>query len=382
MNKMNSNPESQSEKIQIISDIDQLKVVANNHFLMKKYYDAIKVSELILELARKANLPSIIREQEKFVYKVSKLIDEGRLGFIEEEFEELQGKYENVLKNEDWEQAHLLIEDFKRKFEKVLEIEEIPQIKELLERDKEFWKEYENKQFILSKQLDPLEIQFNSYIKTNNFKLAQDTLNKAEELLKQLKTSSHTIRKTWKVYKEQINELIQEKDIEKKVSTSLDKISLLTDSYQFEEGRELIVNLNKLISKIRSPQYVKEFELKRKSLIDAEEKYNKLFNDMEKLEIDIRESISNGLFSKAMNECEQIIKISRFIGQQKYVEMYSELLNQIKVKIQKFRQLKEVETIISSLAEQAILALKDENFNKSLVFFKEMRKLLIEYSKK
>ena len=70
MNKMNSNPESQSEKIQIISDIDQLKVVANNHFLMKKYYDAIKVSELILELARKANLPSIIREQEKFVYKV------------------------------------------------------------------------------------------------------------------------------------------------------------------------------------------------------------------------------------------------------------------------------------------------------------------------
>ena len=162
----------------------------------------------------------------------------------------------------------------------------------------------------------------------------------------------------------------------------MDKISLLTDSYQFEEGRELIVNLNKLISKIRSPQYVKEFELKRKSLIDAEEKYNKLFNDMEKLEIDIRESISNGLFSKAMNECEQIIKISRFIGQQKYVEMYSELLNQIKVKIQKFRQLKEVETIISSLAEQAILALKDENFNKSLVFFKEMRKLLIEYSKK
>ena len=93
-------------------------------------------------------------------------------------------KFENVLKNEDWEQAHLLIEDFKRKFEKVLEIEEIPQIKELLERDKEFWKEYENKQFILSKQLDPLEIQFNSYIKTNNFKLAQDTLNKAEELLK------------------------------------------------------------------------------------------------------------------------------------------------------------------------------------------------------
>ena len=382
MNKMNSNPESQSEKIQIISDIDQLKVVANNHFLMKKYYDAIKVSELILELARKANLPSIIKEQEKFVYKVSKLIDDGRLGFIEEEFEELQGKYENLLKNDDWEKAHLLMDDFKRKFEKVLEIEETPQIKELLEREKELWRNYENKQFILSKQLDPLEIQFNTYIKTNNFKLAQDILNKAEELLKQVKPNANTIRKTWKAYKEQLNELIQEKVIEKKVSTSLDKISLLTDSYQFEEGRELIENLNKLINQIRSPQYIKEFELKRKSLIDAEEKYNKLFNDMEKLELDIRESISNGLFSKAMNECEQIIKISRFIGQQKYVEMYSELLNQIKVKIQKYRQLKEVETIISSLAEQAILALKIENFDKSLVFFKEMKKLLVEYSQK
>ena len=83
-----------------------------------------------------------------------------------------------------------------------------------------------------------------------------------------------------------------------------------------------------------------------------------------------------------MNECEQIIKISRFIGQQKYVEMYSELLNQIKVRVQKFRQLKEVEMIIKNLAEEALLALKNENYNKALIFFKEMRKLLIEYTKK
>jgi len=382
MNEMNSNREIQSEKIQIISEIDQLKVVANNHFIMKKYYEAIKVSELILKLARKANLVSIIKEQEKFVFKVRRLIDDGKLGFINEDFQELKNSYNNLIKNENLENAHILLENFKRKFEKVIELGEIPQIKVLLDRDEELWKDHENKQITLYKQLEPLEIQFNSYIKTNNLKLAQDTLNKAEELLKQVNNSARAIKETWQSYKEQVNESIYKKDIEKKVSSSLDKISLFTDSYQFQEGRKLIEDLNELINKIRSPQYLKEFKLKRKSLVDAEEKYNKLFNDMEKLEIDIRNSISNGLFSKAMNECEQIIKISRFIGQQKYVDMYSEVLNQIKEKVRNFRHLKEVENIINSLAEEAIIALNNENFNKSLVFFKEMRKLLNEYDKK
>ena len=379
---MNSNREIESEKIQIISEIDQLKVVANNHYLMKKYYEAIKVSELILELAKKANLPSIIKEQESFIFQVRGLIDEGKLGFINEEFEELREKYKNLLKSEDIENAHILIENFKRKFEKVLELEEIPQIKEFLVKDDLLWKNYENKQFVLNQQLEPLEIQFNSYIKTNNLKLAQEILNKAEELLKQVDSSASIIRETWQSYKKQLNELIYEKDIEKKVSSSLDKISLFTDSYQFQEGRVLIGDLDEIIDKIRSPQYIKEYEIKKKSLIDAEEKYNKLFNDMENLESSVRNSISNGLFGKAMNECEQIIKISRFIGQQKYVEMYSELLSQIKKKVKEFKQLKEVETVINTLAEQAILALKVENFNKSLVFFKEMRKVLIEYAKK
>ena len=382
MNKMNSNREIESEKIQIISEIDQLKVVANNHYLMKKYYEAIKVSELILELAKKANLPSIIKEQESFIFQVRGLIDEGKLGFINEEFEELREKYKNLLKSEDIENAHILIENFKRKFEKVLELEEIPQIKEFLVKDDLLWKNYENKQFVLNQQLEPLEIQFNSYIKTNNLKLAQEILNKAEELLKQVDSSASIIRETWQSYKKQLNELIYEKDIEKKVSSSLDKISLFTDSYQFQEGRVLIEDLDEIIDKIRSPQYIKEYEIKKKSLIDAEEKYNKLFNDMENLESSVRNSISNGLFGKAMNECEQIIKISRFIGQQRYVEMYSELLSQIKKKVKEFKQLKEVETVINTLAEQAILALKVENFNKSLVFFKEMRKVLIEYAKK
>jgi hypothetical protein len=382
MNKTNFNREIESEKIQVISEIDQLKVVANNHYLMKKYYEAIKVSELILELAKKANLASIIEEQEDFIFKVRKLIDEGKLGFIREEFEELRYKYKKLVGIEDFEDAHVLIENFKHKFEKVIELGEIHQIEDFLDRDRLLWQNYQNKQVILKKQLDPLEIQFNSYVKTNNLKLAQDTLNKAEDLLKQVDSSASIIRETWQAYKEQLNEHIHEKDIEKKVSTSLDKISLFTDSYQFQEGRELIKDLDEIIDKIRSPQYIKDFEIKKKTLIDAEEKYNKLFNDMENLELSIRTSISDGLFSKAMNECEQIIKISRFIGQQRYVDMYSELLNQIKVKIQKFRQLKETTTIINSLAKEAVQALKNENFNKSLVYFKEMRKLLIEYSRK
>ena len=379
MNDMNSNKETQKAKIQIISEIDHLKVVVNNHVLMKKYYEAIKVSEAILELAKKANLSSIITEQEQFILRISKLIDESKIGFIDENFEELNEKYEKYLKNEDIEAAHDLIVIFQNKYQKLIDLTSISQIKKLLEKDKKLWEKFNKEQDSLKKRLEPLEIQFSSYIKTNNIKLAQDSLDKAEEIL--ILVKSKAIKEMWNEFKRRLNELKTKKDLEEKVSTSLNKISTYTDSYQFKEGRDLIDDLTQLMNKIKSSDYLKQFELKKRALIDAEEKYNKLFNDIESLETSIRNNISSGSFSDAMNNCEQIVKISRFIGQDKYVEMYSHLLKEIKDRIRKYRRLEDVKNIIGSIAEQALIALKDEDFPKSLGYFKKMKNILIEYNK-
>lgn len=378
MNDKNSNREAQQAKIQVISEIDHLKVVANNHFLMKKYYEAIKVSERILELARKADLPSIIKEQEQFVLQISKFIDESKIGFLDESFEELHENYELCLKNEDLIGAHTLLEKFRYKFDKLIDLASIPKIRSLLDKDKKLWENYSNEQYSLVKRLKPIEIQFNSYIKTNNLKLARDSLKKAEEILRHVKSSE--IKETWLSFKQKLNELRTKENLEEKISVSLNKISSYTDSYRFQEGRNIIEELTQLIDRIKSPKYLKQFELKKKALIDAEEKYNKLFNDMEILEDNIRNNISNGLFSDAMNDCEQIIKISRFIGQEKYVDLYSQLLKEIKEKIRKFRHLEDAKNVVRSLVEQALIALKNDDFNKSLVFFKEMRRILIEIS--
>ena len=380
MNDKNLTKENQQEKIQTISEIDHLKVVVNNHVLMKKYYEAIKVSETILELARKVDLRTIINETEQFILKISKLIDESKIGFIDESFEELNERYETCLKNEDFEGAHELIVDFQNRYQKSIDLTTISQINKLLEKDKKLWDIFIKEQDLLKKRLEPLEIQFSSYIKTNNLNLAQDSLKKAEEILESIK--SRTIKEKWNSFKQKLNALKNKKDFEEKVSFSLNKISSYTDSYQFKEGREQIDELTELMNNIKSSEYLKEFELKKRALIDAEEKYNKLFSDIEKLEENIRDNISNGFFSDAMNNCEQIIKISRFIGQDKYVEMYSHLLGEIKDRIRRFRRLEDVKNVIGSIAEQALTELKNEDFTKSLTYFKEMKRLLIEYGKR
>ena len=126
---LNSDKETNNKKkIVVLSKIDELRVIANNHYLMSKFDDAIKIAEEIMNLAEEAKLYSIVREEGEFIADIYKKVKENNK-FIEIE------KQQNALK----------------------------------------------------KKLEPLEIQFNSYIITNNITLAEETLEQAKTLLKKLK---------------------------------------------------------------------------------------------------------------------------------------------------------------------------------------------------
>jgi len=126
---LNSDKETNNKKkIVVLSKIDELKVIANNHYLMGKFDDAIKIAEEIMEIAEDAKLYSIVREEGEFIADLYKKVKENN---------------------------------------KIIEIEK--------------------QQNTLKKQLEPLEIQFNSYISTNNITLAEETLEQAKTLLKKLK---------------------------------------------------------------------------------------------------------------------------------------------------------------------------------------------------
>jgi len=303
------------KKIVDLAKIDELKVIANNYYLIGKFEEAIKIAEEIMDIAEDAKLYSVVREEGEFIAELYKKVKEN---------------------------------------DKFIEIE--------------------NQQNTLKKQLEPLEIQFNSYISTNNITLAEETLEQAKTLLEKLK-DAETL-KMWETSKAMFLELKKRIDINKDVERSLAEVSRLIDNYEFDKAKQI---LNSKIEFLRKEDFLdsqQKLKIKMKSLIDAEDKYLKLENDLKDLENEIKQNVSQNQFEQAIDNIKKIIKISRFIGKNHYLEKYTEYIDIIENKIREVSKSEEFKTKINNLNIQGIEALKYDDYSGALEIFKEILNLL------
>ena len=372
--------EIQRAQIRIISEIDQLKVIANNHYLMKKYYEAIKISEEIIDLAQKGDLKSIITEQKHFIANIRNSIDNGKdLLFFDEEFKEVEKIVRSYLSKGDITDAHLLTEAFRHKFENVVDFQSIPSVNGLIIQVENLWNAFLNNQGTLKKQLGPLEIQFTSYLNTNNILLAEDILSKAKLILKNV--NNKNLEDQWKELEINLTSIKKKEFLEEKVKSEIENINKLTDDYKFDEAGKSVDALMELMDKEDLISYNRQFEMKKKTIIDAENKYNKLITEINTLEIIIKDNISSGLFQEALSNCDQIVKISRFIGKDKHVEMYSQLSDDIKIKLREYQQFKTMRNSVFALNEDCLGALEEDNFEHVLENYKRIKELLNAFLK-
>ncbi|MFX0148786.1 MAG: hypothetical protein ACFE8E_13690 [Candidatus Hodarchaeota archaeon] len=367
--------EKQKRKIIIISEIDELKVITNNHYLMGKYDEAIKTAEEIIELAKKAELNSIVREQQKFISKIYKLIEKGdQKSFLREDFEDLQLKFNNLLNNDKVNEAHEIVDFFKKKYEKIIDLSSNSNIKKLIEGESQIWEKHSKKQSYLKKQLEPLEIQLNSYLSTNNVTLANEALRKAKNLLEELKDVS--IKEKWETLEAIFIELKKKYDFREKIEESIQEVAKLTDKYEFIQAKNLLKSIYQVVEEKNLEIYKKDLKVKEKSILDAEQKYNKLVKDIENLEGLVEKNIKNFLFNEAIENCNQIVKISRFIGKENYVNKYSEYIEDIKNKIKDFNEFENLRMSIITLNSEALSAVNKEDFELALNKFKEIKEKL------
>ena len=375
MNPNSEKHETQKTQIRIISEIDQLKVIANNHYLMKKYYEAIKISEEIIELAQDGDMQSIVKEQKHFIDQIRNSIVSGKdILFFDDEFKELEKSVRNILLKEEISEAHALTEAFRHKFENVVDLHSIPSVDDLIKEVEISWNDFLKKQGTLKNQLGPLEIQFTSYLSTNNILLAEDILSKAKLILKNVNNKDLTNQ--WKNLEDTLSSIKKKENLEEKVKSEIEIINKLTDDYKFDEARKIVDSLIKLMEKEDLLSYNKQFEMKKKTIIDAENKYNKLITEIDTLEITIKDNISSGRFHEALLNCEQIVKISRFIGKTKIVDMYSQLGDDIKIKLREYQQFKAMKNSVVALNEDCLGALDAENFEHVLENYKKIKELL------
>lgn len=370
---------SQKTLIRIISEIDQLKVIANNHYLMKKYYEAIKVSEEIINLAREGDMTSIIKEQKQFIDQIRNSIVNGKeILFFDEEFKELEPVIRKLIKD-DIAKAHSLTETFRHKFENVVDFQAMPPVKDLIGEVEDSWKGFLKTQSSLKSRLESLEIQFTSYLNTNNLILAEDILSKAKLILKNV--NNKNLEEQWKSLESKLSSIKKERNLEDKVKLEIEKLNNLTDNYKFHEAKKSIDILIELMEKEDLHSYDKQFEMKKKTIIDAENKYNKLVSEINTLEVSIKDNISSGHFQEALLNCDQIIKVSRFIGKHQLVKIYSQLGDDIKNKLREYQQFQTVKNSVIALNEDGLNALDEDNFEHMLENYKKIKELLDAFLK-
>ena len=187
--KLNAEDGTDSKnKIDLLSKIDELKVIANNHYLRGKYDEAIKVAEEIMDIAEEAKLYSVVREEGERIatlYKQAK--SDHKFVVVKSDFEGLKEEYEKLLAQDKITDAHNLLQAFEQDYRKNMHLNSFKRVKDLFLEDEILWNEFHTGQLNLVRQLEPLEIQFTSYINTNNLLLAGETLDKAKKLLEELK---------------------------------------------------------------------------------------------------------------------------------------------------------------------------------------------------
>jgi len=367
--------EDNKKKLEVLSKIDELKVIANNHYLMGKFDEAIKIAEEIMDMAEQARLYSVVREEGEYIanlYKQAK--EEHKYIVIRDDFESLEKEFYKLVGKGNIEEAHDLVQTFKQYHERNIDLNSFSNVKEFLLRDSKIWNEFITREQNLIRQLDPLEIQFNSYVSTNNLSLAGETLEKAKALLKKLTNSN--ILKMWETSENMYLELRKRYVLNEIIEKDLNEVSKLTENYEFEKAKRILDSKIEFLEKEDLSEYNKDIEAKMTYILDAESKYLKLEDELKVLEDLIKDNIISNHFKQAIDNISQIIKISRFIGKTKNIERFDEYINLLEKKIKLGAEAEKIANKVKKLNFQAIGALKTEEYDNSLLIFKEIIELI------
>ncbi|MFW9950307.1 MAG: hypothetical protein ACFFKA_09330, partial [Candidatus Thorarchaeota archaeon] len=293
---------------------------------------------------------------------------------VRDDFEGLKEDYEKLVANDKVADAHDLLQTFEQYYKKDMNLNSFKQVKDLFQADERLWNEFHKNQQNLIQQLEPLEIQFNSYINTNNLLLAGETLEKAKKLLKMLKDSK--VLKMWKATEETFLQLKRKYDLDEGVEKNLKEVSKLMDNYEFDKAKDILKSNINLLHKSNFSNYAQKLEAKLNYVVDAESKYLKLKEDIEELERKIKQNISRNQFKEAINNINQIIKISRFIGKTNYLEKYAKYIDIIENKIKKNSEIADKSYVVKKLNVQGIEALKNEDYIVSLEIYRKILDLV------
>ena len=350
------------KKIKVLDEIDTLRVVQNNHFMIGEFKDAIKVAEKIIKLAKEAKLQFIIEEQEDFINQAKKEKEEkDKISLIIDAFEKLKSNFEKLLKKNDVVRAHEITNNFKQKYAKITNLSSLPSIQELFLKEREIWINFLEEQEKTKQELSNFNNKFLNSLKNNDFTNANEILENVKPLLKDLLDKD--LKKKWESYRQKYLEQKENYELCEKVDKAIEESISLKDKFIFEEALLKIDSMGNLIKGKELIQCKNRLVETRQEIVAAEIKYNKLYLELAKFKEEFRYNRENNFLFALSRVCEKIIHISQLIGMEEveveHKRKLEEIKNEIKENESKIRL--EQEELINKSKEIEGLIEIDEN---------------------
>lgn len=389
---------SGDDKISIISQIDDLKIKAANHFRLGQGELAVRVAEQIIELATKANLESIVKEQKNFIVKV-----EGT-DFVKSKIPEMislcndfKEKCDELLEENKIIEAHELVEEFKRKYERYYNLHTIPSARTAIVKEEEVWKEFLSGQEEVIQQLEQLEEQFYENIMTNQRGVASTIIERAWDHIFKLPESFKVYQKRWGVIEDKFIKQVRYEEYEKVahhvkgIVESLGKSIQLRNESRFEDALSIVSSELALLKEGELPDYKEQLENELKEVKAAQENFAKLDEKLKTIEKAFEENQKNELFEIALENCKKIVQISQKLGNKDIEDKYTEISRELKEKIEALRiekekeqeesRMEEIKINVSVLNKEGLNALNSGDTKEAIEKYKEIRTILVNNMK-
>ena len=224
--------EEDKKHMATIQKIDDLNIVAHNHFMVNEFDSALEIAEQMVEMTKANNIQFLVEETEAFNQEI--LVAKERpkkIKAIKELAEDLKKKYEALVTDGKMTKAHKSVETFVARYENEANFWEFIAARIVRNKDTKLWDEFTDRQSILKSELTSLETQTKNAFEKGHLNLVSENLARAKELLMEFKIDD--FRPQWQ-------------EIEQKYSDFLNKASeeLAGLETKFEER----INYNRLLA--------------------------------------------------------------------------------------------------------------------------------------
>ncbi|MFX1274012.1 MAG: hypothetical protein ACFFBP_17805 [Promethearchaeota archaeon] len=280
--------EEERAQIKALEKIDELIIVQNNHYMLGEYDDAIKITEEIIELAKKDNLLELVKEQEDYIQQMLAAKDKSkRLAALKELSEMKKKKVIELLESGEILKAHEIVEDFKKEYGNEFNLKKIASARTFIQKEEDIWIKFIKKQESLKEEIKILEKLIIKARDENDMIAQSKILDQAKPLV--LKYVIEDINEKWSIYEKEhsdfigiINEEIaiyEEKFLENKennkLSAAINYCEKIIENAQKSGNVEVINKFTQIVQDMKN-QFESQASEKNKILKEIQEKAKQL----------------------------------------------------------------------------------------------------------